>query len=74
MTRDSNVWLSQQQIATLFGTSVPNVNIHISNILKKRELSADSVIKNYLTTASDGKPARLVFDTGSTSPFFIAML
>lgn len=56
MTRDGNVWLSQQQIATLFGTSVPKVNMHISNILKERELSANSVIKNYLTTASDGKP------------------
>ena len=61
MTRDGNVWLSQQQIATLFGTSVPNVNMHISNILKERELSADSVIKNYLTTASDGKPYDVMY-------------
>lgn len=61
MTRDGNVWLSQQQIATLFGTSVPNVNIHISNILRERELSADSVIKNYLTTASDGKPYDVMY-------------
>ena len=61
MTRDGNVWLSQQQIATLFGTSVPNVNMHISNILKERELSADSVIKNYLTTASDGKPYEVMY-------------
>ena len=61
MTRDGNVWLSQQQIATLFGTSVPNVNMHISNILKEKELSADSVIKNYLTTASDGKPYDVMY-------------
>ena len=61
MTRDGDVWLSQQQIATLFGTSVPNVNMHISNILKERELSADSVIKNYLTTASDGKPYDVMY-------------
>jgi len=56
MTRDGNVWLSQMQIATLFGTSVSNINIHIANILKERELDANSVIKEYLITAADGKP------------------
>ena len=55
MTRDGNVWLSQAQIATLFATSIPNVNIHISKILNDKELDSDSVIKQYLTTASDGK-------------------
>jgi len=56
MTRDGNVWLSQMQIATLFGTSVSNINMHIANILKERELDANSVIKEYLITAADGKP------------------
>lgn len=56
MTRDGNVWLNQLQIATLFGTSVPNISMHIAKILKEGELDANSVIKNYLTTASDGKP------------------
>lgn len=55
MTRDGNVWLNQQQIATLFATSVPNISMHIANVLKERELDANSVVKNYLTTASDGK-------------------
>lgn len=55
MSKDGNVWLTQSQIATLFGTSVPNIAMHISNILKENELNADSVIKNFLTTASDGK-------------------
>ena len=55
MTKDGNVWLSQAQIATLFGTSVPNVSMHIAKILKEGELEADSVIKSYLTTAADGK-------------------
>ena len=59
MTRDGNVWLNQLQIATLFGTSVPNIAMHISNILKDGELDVSSVVKNYLTTASDGK----VYDT-----------
>lgn len=52
------VWLSQAEIADLFGTSVPNVNIHISNILKEGELSQDSVIKESLITAADGKSYR----------------
>ena len=55
MTRDGNVWLNQSQIATLFGTSVPNISMHTANILKEKELDANSVIKNYLTTAADGK-------------------
>ena len=49
------VWLSQAEMAELFGTTVPNVNIHISNILKEGELSQDSVIKESLITAADGK-------------------
>lgn len=53
MTRDGNVWLNQLQIATLFGTSVPNISMHIAKILKEGELDANSVIKNYLTTAAD---------------------
>ena len=56
MTRDGNVWLNQMQIATLFGTSKQNVGQHIAKILKEGELDAFSVVKNYLTTASDGKP------------------
>ncbi len=61
MTRDGNVWLNQQQIATLFATSVPNINMHIAKILKEGELDANSVIKNYLTTASDGKPYDVMY-------------
>ena len=52
MARDGNVWMNQKQMAELFATSVPNVNIHISNILKERELDKNSVIKDYLITAT----------------------
>ena len=61
MTRDGNVWLNQSQIATLFGTSIPNVNMHIAKILKDGELDSNSVIKNYLTTATDGKPYDVLY-------------
>jgi hypothetical protein len=55
MTRDGNVWLNQNHLAVLFDTSVPNISMHISNILKDNELIENSVIKDYLTTAADGK-------------------
>jgi hypothetical protein len=53
--RDGNVWMNQAQLAELFTTSVPNISIDISNILKEKELDRHSVIKDYLTTAADGK-------------------
>ncbi len=52
---DGGVWLSQKEMAELFGITVPNVNIHIRNILKENELPADSVVKESLITAADGK-------------------
>jgi hypothetical protein len=52
------VWLTQAGMAELFQTSVPNINIHIRNILEEGELEPDSVIKEYLTTAADGKNYR----------------
>lgn len=61
MARDGNVWMNQKQMAELFATSIPNVNIHISNILKDNELDKDSVIKDYLITAADGKHYNVTF-------------
>ena len=61
MARDGNVWMNQKQMAELFATSIPNVNIHISNILKENELDKDSVIKDYLITAADGKHYNVTF-------------
>ncbi len=53
--QDGDIWMNQTQIAELFATSIPNISMHISNILKEKELSENSVIKDYLTTARDGK-------------------
>ena len=38
-----------------FSTSKPNISMHISNILEERELDEISVVKDFLTTAADGK-------------------
>lgn len=59
--RDGDVWMNQQQLAELFDTSIPNISMHISNMLKEKELSQNSVIKNYLTTAADGKQYEVTF-------------
>jgi hypothetical protein len=59
--KDGILWMNQNQLAKLFDTSVPNVSMHISNILKEGELSQNSVIKEYLTTASDGKEYNVAF-------------
>lgn len=59
--RDGSVWMNQNQLAELFATSVPNISMHISNILEDSELRQDSVIKYYLTTASDGKQYEVAF-------------
>lgn len=49
------VWLSQKQIATLFGLSVKTVNEHIQNIKADGSFDTDSVIAKFRITASDGK-------------------
>ena len=61
MTRDGKVWLNQSQISDLFGTSVQNVSYHIINILKDKELYENSVIKDYLITASHGKKYNVIY-------------
>ena len=59
--KDGKIWLSQQQMAELFATSKPNISMHIANILKEKELLKNSVVKEFLTTAADGKNYNVVF-------------
>ncbi len=59
--KDGNIWLNQQQMAELFATSKQLISHHIANILKENELNEDSVVKQYLTTAADGKNYNVVF-------------
>ena len=49
------VWLTQAQMTELFNTSKQNVSLHINNCFKEGELDKDSVVKDFLTTAADGK-------------------
>ena len=59
--KDGKIWLNQQQMAELFATSKQTISHHIINILKERELNEFSVVKQYLTTAADGKNYNVVF-------------
>jgi hypothetical protein len=52
---DENVWLTQKMMAELYDISIPAINQHLKTIFEDNELIEDSVIKNYLITASDGK-------------------
>lgn len=52
---DETVWLSQSQMADLFQTTKQNVSLHVKNIFAEHELQGESVVKEYLTTAADGK-------------------
>ncbi len=49
------VWLTQAGMAELFQTTKQNISLHVHNILEEGELQQDSVVKEYLTTATDGK-------------------
>lgn len=59
--KDGQVWMNQNQLAELFDTSKQNISQHISNILNDNELNKKSVVKNYLTTAQDGKSYEVTF-------------
>jgi len=57
-TEDGSVWVTQMEMAELFDTTKQNVSLHIKNILEEGELLEDSVVKDSLTTATDGKNYR----------------
>ena len=52
---DETIWLTQKLIATLFEVNVRTISEHLQNIFNSNELEKDSVIRNFRTTASDGK-------------------
>jgi len=52
---DDSLWLSQKQMAELFGVDVRTVNEHLKNIFQSNELDENSVIRKFRITAADGK-------------------
>jgi prophage maintenance system killer protein len=60
---NETIWLSQKQMAKLFGKNIRTVNEHINNIFKEGELVKDAVIRNFRITASDGKTYNTNFYT-----------
>jgi prophage maintenance system killer protein len=52
------VWLTQLQMANLFDTTKQNISLHANNCFKEGELDKNSVVKDFLTTGSDGKKYR----------------
>jgi hypothetical protein len=58
---NETVWLTQAHMADLFQTSKQNVGQHLKKIFEEGELSENSVVKNFFTTAADGKDYRTNF-------------
>lgn len=52
---DENVWLTQKLIAALFEVSIPTINEHLKTLFESKEITEDSVIRNFRITANDGK-------------------
>lgn len=51
---DETVWLSQQQMAELYGTTKQNISLHIKNIFEEQELIESSTVKEFLTVQKEG--------------------
>ena len=52
---DEDIWMSQDVMANLYDTTKNNISMHLKNIFEEGELEKNSVVKKFLTTASDGK-------------------
>ena len=52
---EENIWLTQEQISKLYGKAKSTISEHIKNIFDEKELNKNSVVRNFRTTAKDGK-------------------
>jgi hypothetical protein len=59
--QDETVWMSQQAMAELFQSTKQNISLHLNNVFDEGELLEKRVVKEYLTTAADGKNYRTKF-------------
>ncbi|MCX6938176.1 MAG: virulence RhuM family protein [Verrucomicrobia bacterium] len=53
--QQGTIWLSQKNMGELFMTSSDNIGLHLKNIFKEGELSAEAVTEEFSVTAADGK-------------------
>ncbi len=60
-SKDGVIWMNQQQLCELYQTAKSTISEHISNILNEEELSENSVVRNFRTTASDGKNYNITY-------------
>lgn len=51
---NETLWLSQKQMAELFGVTKQNISLHVQNIFDEDELEANATVKNYLTVQQEG--------------------
>jgi hypothetical protein len=59
--QDETVWMTQAAMVELFQSSKQNISLHLRNIFNEGELEENRVVKEYLTTAADGKSYRTKF-------------
>lgn len=58
---DETVWLNRHQLSLLFDRDIKTIGKHINNIFQEGELSQDSLVAKFATTASDGKQVVISF-------------
>ncbi|WP_445749303.1 virulence RhuM family protein [Polaribacter sp.] len=61
LVQDETIWLTQKALAELFKVSKQTISYHLGNIFNDGELQQNSVVKEILTTASDGKNYNTAF-------------
>jgi len=59
--QNETVWLTQKTMAELFQTTKQNISLHLKNIFAEGELDESAVVKDFLTTAADGKKYKTKF-------------
>lgn len=61
VVEDDTIWVTQKAMSEIFECSSANISIHLKNIFDSGELQQNSVIKESLITASDGKNYKTTF-------------
>ena len=59
--KNESLWITQGRMAELFDTTKQNISLHLKNIFNVKELEENSVVKDFLTTANDGKQYKTKF-------------